>query len=65
MAALAALTVLMWIWQPQHVAIEMVAREEGCCGQMELLLRQGVKQTSQTASLGPTALGAYYEEAMW
>lgn len=42
--------VLMWHWQPQRVAIETVAREEGCCGQMELLLRQGVKQTSQTAS---------------
>lgn len=57
--------VLMWSWQPQRVAIEMVAREEGCCGQMELLLRQGVKQTSQTASLGPAALVACCGEAMW
>lgn len=54
-----------WSWQPQPVAIEMVAKEKGCCGQMELLLRQGIKQTFQTASLGLTALVACCGEAMW
>lgn len=33
-----------------YVAIEMVARQEGFCGQVELLLRQGGTQTPSTAS---------------